>query len=115
MKSLRKNKYNAVKTEVDGILFDSKAEAARYLELKDLLSKQEILSFERQPEFELIPSFTKNGKKIRAIKYRADFIVYHNNGTVIVEDVKGMITDIFKIKRKMFDYTYPELTLVVVQ
>ena len=63
-----------------------------------------------QPRFLLQESFKKNGKTFRKIEYIADFM-YEEDGKVIVEDVKGMKTDVFKLKRKLFEYKYPDLTL----
>jgi hypothetical protein len=104
------NKYNARKTIVDGIKFDSRKESLRYCELKILLDAGIISKLELQPEFILQDTFTKNGKKYRAIKYRADF-QYAEDGKTIIEDVKGMKTPVYKIKKKMFEYAYPDLTI----
>jgi hypothetical protein len=104
------NKYNARKTVIDGIKFDSKKEAARYCELKILLQAGEITDLELQPEYILQDAFIKNGKKYRAIKYRADFR-YKDYGKIVVEDVKGMRTPVYKIKKKMFEYRYRDLEL----
>lgn len=94
------NKYNAIKTTVDGITFDSKAEARRYGELKLLKMAGEIAWFNRQPSF-LLPG---------DIRYRPDFIVADKNG-VWLEDVKGMETQVFKIKKKQMAACYPSLEL----
>ena len=48
------------------------------------------------------------GCTIAAIKYKADFTVYHNNGSIQVIDVKGQKTADFKLKEKMFNYVYPQ-------
>jgi len=104
------SKYGAKKTTVDGITFDSKREANRYCELKLLEKAGEITDLELQPKFELQPGFRKNGLKIRAITYTADF-KYIERGKVIIEDVKGHYTQQFELRKKMFEYRYPELTL----
>jgi hypothetical protein len=85
---------------VDGIVFDSKAEANRYRELRLMERIGAISDLERQPEFEIIPAFEYRGKKERAVKYRADFR-YCENGQVVIEDVKGHRTDVYRIKRKL--------------
>ena len=95
------NKYRNVKTTIDGIKFDSKAEARRYTELKLLEKAGEITDLKLQPRFILQHSFKHKGKTIRAITYMADF-QYSENGKEIVEDVKGVETAVFKIKKKMF-------------
>lgn len=104
-----RHKYNAKKTVVDGITFDSKAEAARYCELK-LLERQGIIKDLRlQPRFRLQDGFTaSDGKKIRPLDYVADFMYVDNDGAAVVEDVKGVQTDAYKIKKKLFLKRYPE-------
>ena len=106
-----KQKYNAKKTEIDGILFDSKKEARRYSELKILEKSGIISNLELQPSYELQEKFRdRNGKAIRAINYIADFKYYDNERQeIVVEDVKGMKTDVYNIKKKMFIKKYPEI------
>ncbi len=89
-------KYNAKKTDVGGITFDSKKEAKRYEELRLLARAGEIQYLELQKVYELIPK--QSGE--RACKYIADF-VYMENGKQIVEDVKGKRTPVYIIKRKL--------------
>lgn len=110
-----KNKYNATKTTVDGIKFDSIGESRRYSELKLLERAGAISELELQPRFELQPSFKKNGKTIRAITYTADFKYINNKGKIVIEDFKGFETRDFKIRKKMFEYRYPELSLKVIK
>jgi len=99
------NKYNARKVMIDGITFDSQREAARYQELKLLERAGEITWLEVHPSFELLPCFAYNGKRERATHYEADF-QYQQNGKVIVEDVKGISTEAFRLKRKMFLFVH---------
>lgn len=99
------NKYRNVKTEVDSITFDSKAEANRYVELRLMKHAGQIKGFAVQPSFVL-------GGNIR---YRPDFIVCDNDGTVWVEDVKGVETQAFKLKRKLWEKEYPWLELRVIK
>lgn len=103
----RKSKYNAVKTVVDGIKFDSKAEARRYKVLKGMEQAGEIKDLQLQPEFELVPHYKSpaDGHTVRALKYRADFR-YIESGKLIIEDVKGRRTDVYRIKKKLFEYKY---------
>ena len=100
---MRRNKYNAKKTKVDGILFDSKKEAVRYSELKLLEEAGLIENLALQVNFELVPKTETE----RALNYRADF-TYTEEGLEIVEDVKGKKTDLYIAKRKMFKYKYPQ-------
>lgn len=110
------NKYSNKKVILDDIKFDSKAERNRYMELKILEEAGLIKDIELQKEFILQPSFKKNGKTYRKISYKADFYYFDNHlGKYIVEDVKGFKTDVYKLKKKMFEYNYPELELVEVK
>jgi hypothetical protein len=94
-------KYHAEKTELDGIVFDSKKEAQRYAELKLLERSGAIHNLQRQVRYELIPAQKKDGKTVeRACHYIADF-VYTENGKTVVEDVKGFRTKEYVLKRKL--------------
>lgn len=104
---MRFTKYRAKKTVVDGIKFDSKKEADRYQQLKLLEKAGKIKDLVLQPEYELIPKFKKNGKTYRKTVYKADFSYFDTeNNKVIVEDVKGFKTDVYALKKKMFEYKY---------
>lgn len=107
------SKYRSKKIIIDGISFDSKREGNRYLELKLLERAGKIKDLKLQQQFELQPSFRKNGRTIRAITYIADF-TYFDLETMrnVVEDVKGYKTDVYMLKKKMFEFKYPELTIV---
>lgn len=104
-------KYHSRKTTIDGITFDSKKEAQRYVELKTLETAGRISHLVLQPEFVLIPSFKKNGKTFRKTVYRADFSYLDKNGNYIIEDTKGFKTDVYLLKKKLFEFTYPDLTI----
>ena len=108
------NKYRNKKIVIDGIKFDSIAEGNRYRELKLLEKAGEITDLELQPLFILQDKFKKNNVNYKAITYRADF-KYKENGEIIVEDVKGFETKEFKIKRKLFEYKFKDLTLKLVK
>lgn len=109
------HKYGAKRTTVDGITFDSQREAEYYYELKLLKRAGRIKDFELQPEFILLEDFTKFGKKIKGIKYRADFKIIHNDSSVEIIDVKGFQTKDFKLKKKLFDNQYRDLKLTLVE
>ncbi len=110
------NKYKNKKVEFDGILFDSKKECNRYCELK-LLERAKIISeLELQKNFELQPKYkNNNGENIRAINYICDFFYYDNEKKqYIVEDVKSIATKkdkVYVLKKKIFEYKYPNLTI----
>lgn len=107
------NKYFNKKVIVDGIKFDSKKEAKRFTELKLLKKAGLIKELELQKVFEIQPKYTNNkGEHIRAITYKADFFYYDNKRKIyIVEDTKGYRTDVYKLKKKLFEYVYPNLTI----
>lgn len=101
------NKYHARKTTVDGLVFDSKREAARYVELRDLERAGLIRDLKRQVRFELIPAFDVNGKHYRPTAYIADFTYTDcETGRGIIEDVKGVCTGVYKLKAKLFAHRY---------
>lgn len=101
------SKYKNQKTEVDGILFDSKREASRWLELKMMERAGLITDLFRQFPIKLIPAQKdENGKVIeRAVGYVADFVYTDTaTGKTIYEDVKGVRTKEYLLKRKMCLY-----------
>ena len=68
-----------------------------------------ISNLSRQVPFELVPK----QKNERAVKYIADFMYVETaTGKIIVEDVKGFKTDVYKLKRKLFKYRYPEYVFI---
>ena len=103
----RRAKYGNTKVTVDGITFDSKAEARRYGELKLLARAGEIGDLELQPKFNLYGM-----GHTRVCSYRADFqykeIDSHGGPVLnlVVEDVKGVRTAIFALKAKLFRDNY---------
>lgn len=100
-----RSKYHAKKTCVDGITFDSRREADRYLVLKSMEENGAIEDLRRQVRYELVPAFDVDGKHYRPVYYVADF-VYAENGKEVVEDVKGMRTDVYRLKSKLFARRY---------
>jgi hypothetical protein len=101
----RKGKYNAAGLRIDGIFFHSKAEGERYEQLKELVADGTIDHLELQPAFNCVV----NNQKV--CQYRADFrydVVDERGSTIrtITEDVKGMRTDIYKIKKKLVEACY---------
>lgn len=95
------SKYKAKKTVVDGITFDSKKEAMHYQELKLLERTGEISDLKLQVPFVLIDKSVHG----RQIKYVADF-VYYQDGQMVVEDVKGFKTDVYKLKKRLMAERY---------
>lgn len=99
------SKYHARKTTVNGIMFDSRREADRYLVLKGMEEDGVIEDLRRQVRYELIPAFDVDGRHYRPVFYVADF-VYVEDGKEVVEDVKGMRTDVYRLKSKLFARRY---------
>lgn len=93
----KRNKYGAKRTVIDGVLFDSKAEATYYTALKMREKAGEVSAVELQRPFSLL------GPKGELIcTYKADFCFWdHKADRFRVVDVKGVETSVFKLKRKM--------------
>ena len=105
-------KYYNKKVIVDGIKFDSKKEAKRYQELLLMQKYGYIKDLQLQVKYELQPSFKKNNKTYRKIEYIADFVYFDIKlDKCIVEDTKGFKTDIYMLKKKIFEYKYPDLSI----
>lgn len=98
---MKKSKYHAVRTTIDGITFASKGEAERYKELKFLESVGSIQRLVLQPKYpiELL------GEKI--CNYLADF-EYIEDGKIIAEDFKGIRTSVYLLKKKLFNVLYSD-------
>lgn len=87
----KQSKYRAQKTAYAGRVYDSKREAERAAELKVLWQGHEIAGIAEQVEF-LLPG---------GVKYRADFVILHKDGTWTIEDSKGYQTKEYRIKKKL--------------
>lgn len=109
-----KARYSTYKPTIDNITFDSLMEAKYYIYLQEKKKTGVIQSFERQVSYELQPKFKKNGKSYRAITYIADFVVTYDDATYVI-DTKGKETTEFKLKKKLFEYKFPELHLSIIQ
>lgn len=94
-------KYHAIKTEVDGITFDSRAESRAYKN-RDLMQRGgQIKDLELQPEFPLIVNGINCGKYIADFRY-----INCATGATIVEDVKGVKTPVYRLKKKLVKALY---------
>jgi hypothetical protein len=109
------HKYRAKRTTIDGFTFDSMAEARRYELLKMLERSGQITDLVLQPEFVILHPYTRcDGKRIRGIKYKADFSYYDTfEKKRVIEDVKGMETAVFKLKRKLVEYQHDIIITIV--
>tara|TARA_Y100000310_G_scaffold329596_1_gene399758 strand:- start:480 stop:806 length:327 start_codon:yes stop_codon:yes gene_type:complete len=97
----KRHKYGAKPTTVDGMRFDSKAEARRYGELK-LLERAEVIT-----ELVVHPQYWLHADGVRKAigYYEADF-AYEKDGGIVIEDVKGVRTAIYKWKKRHFEAEY---------
>ena len=97
------SKYGNRKTEIDWIIFESNHEANRYCELKLMDRAHLIKDLQLQRKFVLLGAQKDgNGKIIeRPVTYVADFVYKDQTGKTVVEDAKGVRTDVYKIKRKL--------------
>ena len=108
------NKYHNRKITIDGHTFDSVAEGNRYAELKLLLKQGLIKDLKLQPKYRLQDSFKKNGITYRPIDYIAVFECFDVKlKGIVVEDQKGVETEVFKIKKKLFEKKYPDLSITI--
>lgn len=107
-----KHKYNAKKTEIDGIKFDSAFEARVYTYLRD----NNVKILDRQIRFVLQDKFRFKGEAIRTIEYKPDFLIEWNWQQFYI-DAKGMQDAQFKIKLKMWQFRYGQtwLELLIVK
>lgn len=102
----KRNKYHNKKTVAYGKLFDSKKEAMRYVQLRRMQDAGEIKELETQVPFLLVPAMKVNGKTWRDAKYIADFTYTTKDGAYVVEDAKGMRTDVYRLKKKLMYFLY---------
>ena len=109
----KKSKYFAIKTEFDGITFDSKLEASRYKILKERQDKHEISDLEVQIDFPCV--ITVDGKDKHICKYIADFKYKNYHGDWVIEDTKGIITQVFSLKKKLVEALYPGVKINIVK
>ena len=99
----KRSKYKAVKTVVDGRKFDSKAEARRFIELSALLQSGHISNLRCQVAFSLAPGvkFADATRIKPGIRFVADFCYLDASKKEVIEDVKGMITPVYRLKKHL--------------
>lgn len=102
----------------ESLAFDSLKELDYYFILKDRLNKGEIADLRRQVSITIQPAFDFNGKRIRAITYKADFVyIDKRDGLPHIVDVKGSkrtLTEVYKLKRKLLLYQGYEIEEVYI-
>ena len=96
-------KYRNIKSVVDGVHFDSRKEAARYTELALMEKAGQIVSLRLQPRYKIvIGGVAVKYPSGRQMVYIADFDYIHPaTSEIVIEDVKGMKTDVYKIKQAL--------------
>lgn len=99
---MKKSKYRAIKTEIDGNMFDSKKEARRYGQLK-LMEKGGLITDLKYEKKDCTFPIEIMGKII--CKYISDFC-YLQDGKQVVEDVKGIKTPVYNLKKKLVKALY---------
>ena len=120
-----RHKYGAKPVTVDGIRFHSTKEAARYGELKLLLKAGDARQLRLQPRYALIPltgdprglrdvnAATWTMKVLPVAYYVADFEYEESDRgyggikwSLVVEDSKGVKTEVYKLKKRWFEAQY---------
>lgn len=95
-----RSKYNARRTEYNGRVYSSTKEANYAAELDLLLRAKEIQSWVPQYRLKLVV----NGVTIAT--YICDFLVIDKDGKKLLIEIKGMETDVFKLKWKLVQALY---------
>lgn len=103
----KKSKYNSRKVRIDGIPFDSQKEADYYCQLKLFLQSGIIDGFCRQARFVV----TAGNDDTKATEYVTDFVIFYPDKTYRIVDVKGMETEVFKLKMKSLKEKYPKIKI----
>lgn len=106
-----KTKYHSRQTTVDGIKFASRIEAERFIQLRLMAKAGVIRDLKLQPEFQIFKGYVdpETGEKVRSRYYVADFQYTDVDAhKVIVEDTKGIETDVFRLKWDYVRSEYPQ-------
>lgn len=104
----RRNKFGAIKTRVGNTVYDSKFEA-EICQIRRLEARAGIIdNYEEQKEFELT-IYDGDGNKRCIGTYRCDcFFRVVAKDLWVIEDIKGVETDVFKLKKKLIEFLYPQ-------
>lgn len=116
-KNYNSGRYKSKECTINGIKFDSLMEARYYVYLLEQKNYGFVKAFHMQVPFTLMKKYRNayTGKVVRPIEYYADFVVEKSDGTLEAIDVKGVETEVFKIKQKLFGSIYPHIRLVCYQ
>lgn len=113
-RKVRNDEAGKAKRTYQGIVFDSELEMKYYRDALIPLQERGIIKgIELQPKYILQPKYKNKitGKSVQPIKYIGDFKIIYQDESFIVIDVKGMADAQAKIKRKLFEYVYPDIRL----
>ena len=105
------SKYHNKKTKVAGVCFDSLKESEYFVTLQYAVRNMVINGFVLQPKFLL----QEGNEDMKPIFYVADFLVFNKDGSVEIWDIKpskDFTSEIYKIKKKMFQTRYPKLEII---
>jgi len=110
-----RSKLQSIECTVDGIKFQSRLEARRYTQLKQMEKDGVIRNLVLQPKFLLQEKFKDQytGKTYQPIYYIGDFLYVADGCQQVVEDTKGYATDTFRLKWKLVIHKYPEIKFVL--
>jgi len=112
-----RSKLQSIECTVDGIKFQSRLEARRYTQLKQMEKDGVIRNLVLQPKFLLQEKFEDpyTHKKYQPIYYIGDFMFTDQTGQKIVNEVKGFFTDTARLKFKLVIHKYPEIKFVLLK
>jgi len=114
--SKKEHKFHAVPTVRGDLAFASTAEARRYDSLKLLEKAGQISGLEIHPVYVLQPRYVRPWDRgtTGEITYEADF-AYKDlaTGRKVVEDVKGVRTAVFMLKKRLFEKIYNQPITII--
>jgi hypothetical protein len=93
-----------------GMVFDSALEMRYYRDyIMPRIGSGEIIKCQRQVRYILQEGYTYKEHKYLPIYYDADFVITYNDGREVVVDIKGFPEPVARLKRKIFQYKYPDI------
>lgn len=99
------SKYGNKRTEYNGYKYDSKFEARIAQELDLRMKAGEFLAIEPQHRIKLYV-YLPDGKKADLFTYICDFRCERPDGTYLLVEAKGHVTDTYRTKRKILDLVW---------
>lgn len=103
----KQNKYKNVSSFYNGILYHSKKEAGYAQELDLRKKAMDIIDWTRQIKVSLDIE-RKDRKPYHICNYYVDFLIHHKDGTEEFVEIKGFETEVWRLKRKLFEALYLE-------